>query len=161
MREHSLAKVPVLLVVGKKEAAERTVSIRRLGSQEQKTVGLDEALAALASERARRIWPEQIKETMGRPPLCSGGRLLRQSEDGATRRCGSDRLCWLGGILQNILPSGIIAELTDDLRARRPVFRARDVSGGNAEDGFVRRVWLCHPRSCPPMSFEPFNAPSD
>ena len=35
VREHSLAKVPVLLVVGKKEAAERTVSIRRLGSQEQ------------------------------------------------------------------------------------------------------------------------------
>ena len=31
VREHSLAKVPALLVVGKKEAAERTVSIRRLG----------------------------------------------------------------------------------------------------------------------------------
>ena len=35
VREHSLAKVPVLLVVGKKEAAERTVSIRRLGSEKQ------------------------------------------------------------------------------------------------------------------------------
>ena len=33
VREHSLAKVPVLLVVGKKEAAERAVSIRRLGSE--------------------------------------------------------------------------------------------------------------------------------
>ena len=33
VREHSLAKVPALLVVGKKEAAERTVSIRRLGSE--------------------------------------------------------------------------------------------------------------------------------
>ncbi len=31
VREHSLAKVPVLLVLGRKEAAERTVSIRRLG----------------------------------------------------------------------------------------------------------------------------------
>ena len=50
MREHSLAKVPVLLVVGKKEAENRTVSIRRLGSQEQKVMGLDEALAALADE---------------------------------------------------------------------------------------------------------------
>jgi len=50
VREHSLAKVPVLLVVGRKEAAERTVSIRRLGSQDQKTMGLDEALAMLASE---------------------------------------------------------------------------------------------------------------
>ena len=35
VREHSLAKVPVLLVLGKKEAASRTVSIRRLGSQDQ------------------------------------------------------------------------------------------------------------------------------
>jgi threonyl-tRNA synthetase len=50
VREHSLAKVPVLLVVGKKEAETRAVSIRRLGSQEQKVVGLDEALAALAEE---------------------------------------------------------------------------------------------------------------
>ena len=36
VREHSLAKVPALLVVGKKEAAERTVSIRRLGSEGQR-----------------------------------------------------------------------------------------------------------------------------
>ena len=36
VREHSLAKVPALLVVGKKEAAERTVSIRRLGSDQQR-----------------------------------------------------------------------------------------------------------------------------
>src|SRR3984893_1338073 len=50
VREHSLAKVPVLLVVGKKEAENRAVSIRRLGSQEQKVVGLDEALAELAAE---------------------------------------------------------------------------------------------------------------
>src|ERR1700693_3541443 len=50
VREHSLAKVPVLLVVGKKEAETRAVSIRRLGSQEQKVVGLDGALAALADE---------------------------------------------------------------------------------------------------------------
>ena len=50
VREHSLAKVPVLLVVGKKEAEARTVSIRRLGSQEQKVMPLDAALAALAEE---------------------------------------------------------------------------------------------------------------
>ncbi len=50
VREHSLAKVPVLLVVGKKEAAERTVSIRRLGSDKQQTMPLDAALAALADE---------------------------------------------------------------------------------------------------------------
>jgi threonyl-tRNA synthetase len=50
VREHSLAKVPVLLVVGKKEAAERSVSIRRLGSEKQQTMPLDAALAALAQE---------------------------------------------------------------------------------------------------------------
>ena len=50
VREHSLAKVPVILVVGKREAEERKVSIRRLGSQEQTVVALEEALAALHAE---------------------------------------------------------------------------------------------------------------
>jgi threonyl-tRNA synthetase len=50
VREHSLAKVPVLLVVGKKEAETRAVSIRRLGSQAQQVVGLDEALTGLVEE---------------------------------------------------------------------------------------------------------------
>ena len=50
VREHSLAKVPALLVAGKKEAAERTVSIRRLGQEEQKVMPLDAALAMLAEE---------------------------------------------------------------------------------------------------------------
>src|ERR1700681_3050082 len=50
VREHSLAKVPVLLVVGKKEAAGRTVSIRRLGSREQTQMALDAALKLLAEE---------------------------------------------------------------------------------------------------------------
>jgi threonyl-tRNA synthetase len=50
VREHSLAKVPALLVVGKKEAAERTVSVRRLGQEKQEVISLDAALAALATE---------------------------------------------------------------------------------------------------------------
>ena len=50
VREHSLAKVPALLVVGKKEAAERLVSIRRLGSEGQQVMPLDEALKTLAAE---------------------------------------------------------------------------------------------------------------
>jgi threonyl-tRNA synthetase len=50
VREHSLAKVPVLLVVGKKEAADRTVSIRRLGSDGQRVMGLDATLEALVDE---------------------------------------------------------------------------------------------------------------
>jgi threonyl-tRNA synthetase len=50
VREHSLAKVPVMLVVGKKEAAERTVSIRRLGKEGQQVMPLDAALKALVDE---------------------------------------------------------------------------------------------------------------
>ena len=50
VREHSLAKVPALLVVGKKEAAERLVSIRRLGQEKQEVMPLDAALKALADE---------------------------------------------------------------------------------------------------------------
>ncbi len=50
VREHSLAKIPVLLVVGKKEAAERSVSIRRLGSEKQTSMSVDAALASLVDE---------------------------------------------------------------------------------------------------------------
>ena len=50
VREHSLAKVPVMLVVGKKEAADRLVSIRRLGKDGQQVMPLDEALKALTDE---------------------------------------------------------------------------------------------------------------
>jgi threonyl-tRNA synthetase len=50
VREHSHAKVPALLVVGRKEAADRTVSIRRLGQDGQTVLPLDKALAALAEE---------------------------------------------------------------------------------------------------------------
>ena len=50
VREHSLAKVPVMLVVGKREAEEGKVSIRRLGSQSQEVMTLEEAIAALKDE---------------------------------------------------------------------------------------------------------------
>jgi threonyl-tRNA synthetase len=50
VREHSLAKVPVILAVGKKEAADRTVSVRRLGSQAQTTMSLADAVKAFADE---------------------------------------------------------------------------------------------------------------
>ncbi|MGA2636217.1 threonine--tRNA ligase [Methylocella sp.] len=50
VREHSLAKVPVLLVVGKRESVERAVSIRRLGSSDQTAAPLFDALEALAEE---------------------------------------------------------------------------------------------------------------
>jgi threonyl-tRNA synthetase len=51
VREHSLAKVPLLLVVGKREADEGTVALRRLGSEErQQMIGLDEAVDMIAAE---------------------------------------------------------------------------------------------------------------
>ena len=51
VREHSLAKVPLLLVVGKREAEEGTVALRRLGSEERQVVmSVDEALAMMKSE---------------------------------------------------------------------------------------------------------------
>ena len=50
VREHSLAKVPALAVVGRREAEERKVALRRLGSDRQEIATLDEAAAALAHE---------------------------------------------------------------------------------------------------------------
>ena len=73
VREHSLAKVPVILVVGKREAEERKVSIRRLGSQEQSVLGLDEALASLAAEATP---PDLRSETDGRGKYQGSGELL-------------------------------------------------------------------------------------
>jgi threonyl-tRNA synthetase len=50
VREHSLAKVPVILVCGRREAEEGTVNVRRLGEKDQKSLTLDEALAAFVEE---------------------------------------------------------------------------------------------------------------
>jgi threonyl-tRNA synthetase len=50
VREHSLAHVPVLAVVGRREAEQRSVALRRLGSEAQQIMSLEEAVAALATE---------------------------------------------------------------------------------------------------------------
>jgi threonyl-tRNA synthetase len=51
VREHSLAKVPLLLVVGKREAEEKTVALRRLGSEERQLVmSVEEAVEMIRSE---------------------------------------------------------------------------------------------------------------
>ena len=50
VREHSLQKVPVILVCGKREAEENTVNMRRLGSRDQESMTLDEAIARLVEE---------------------------------------------------------------------------------------------------------------
>ncbi|HRJ69694.1 MAG TPA: threonine--tRNA ligase [Beijerinckiaceae bacterium] len=61
VREHSLAKTPVIFAVGKREAEEGTVAIRRLGSQAQSVMKLDEALAMLADEAT----PPDVKRARG------------------------------------------------------------------------------------------------
>jgi threonyl-tRNA synthetase len=50
VREHSVGKVPAILVAGKREAEEGTLSVRRLGSQDQKTMALGDVVKALRDE---------------------------------------------------------------------------------------------------------------
>ena len=50
VREHSLAKVPTMLVVGQREVDDRKVALRRLGGKDQEFLALDEAVARLAEE---------------------------------------------------------------------------------------------------------------
>ncbi len=52
VREHSVAKIPIIAVVGGREAAERKIALRRLGSDRQESLALDEAAAQLAAEAA-------------------------------------------------------------------------------------------------------------
>jgi threonyl-tRNA synthetase len=54
VREHSVAKVPVLLAVGQREVESRTVAVRRLGTKKQQFLTLDEALADLRDEVENR-----------------------------------------------------------------------------------------------------------
>ena len=61
VRTHSVALVPVLAVVGRKEAENRTVALRRLSSQAQEVLPLDEAIARLAREAA----PPDLRESSG------------------------------------------------------------------------------------------------
>jgi threonyl-tRNA synthetase len=50
IREHSVAKVPVILVAGKREMEEGTLNVRQLGSQAQQSLKLDEVIKRLTEE---------------------------------------------------------------------------------------------------------------
>jgi threonyl-tRNA synthetase len=52
VREHSLAKVPLIAVIGRREAENRTLALRRLGSKDQVVLALDEAVARIREEAA-------------------------------------------------------------------------------------------------------------
>ena len=53
VREHSLAKAPVIIAVGNREVEKRTVSVRRLGQKGQTVISLDDAIAAFSAESDR------------------------------------------------------------------------------------------------------------
>ncbi len=82
VREHSHAKVPVMLVVGRKEGEERTVSIRRLGSPQSRTLPLDQALAELVAEAT---FPDLRRAEAVAESVASEG--WRSTGSMARRRC--------------------------------------------------------------------------
>ena len=50
IREHSLAKVPLILICGEKEVKGKSVTIRRLGSEKQETIKLDQAIKKISQK---------------------------------------------------------------------------------------------------------------
>jgi threonyl-tRNA synthetase len=65
IREHSLAKVPVIAVVGRKEAETRQLALRRLGSEGQSILSLAEAADRLAREA---LAPDLARTADGQSP---------------------------------------------------------------------------------------------
>ena len=75
VREHSLGKVPIILVVGRREAEQRSVALRRLGGSAQESLALGEAVARLKEEA----------EPPGRASR------LREDEDGSVQLLEGER----------------------------------------------------------------------
>ena len=50
VREHSVSKVPIIIAVGKKEVSDRTVSVRRLGSDDTSVLSLDDFTSSILQE---------------------------------------------------------------------------------------------------------------
>ena len=65
VREHSAAKIPLILAIGGREAEKGTVSLRRLGSREQEILALDEAVARLRQEAAGPLDRSAVDEGTG------------------------------------------------------------------------------------------------
>ena len=80
------AKIPVLLVVGKREAEEKKVSIRRLGSEKQTVMGLDEAITALVEDKGAQATAAALSTALtlqSGQVVALGG--LRSSKDSDTK----------------------------------------------------------------------------
>ncbi|MDE0049172.1 MAG: His/Gly/Thr/Pro-type tRNA ligase C-terminal domain-containing protein, partial [Rhodospirillales bacterium] len=65
VREHSAAKIPLILAVGAREAEQGTVSLRRLGSRDQEILALDEAVTTLCRQAASPIGRRAAEEGPG------------------------------------------------------------------------------------------------
>ena len=50
IREYSLSKVPLMLICGEKEVKDKSVTIRKLGSEKQETLALDQAIKKIAQK---------------------------------------------------------------------------------------------------------------
>ena len=50
IREHSLAKVPLLLICGQKEVDNKSITIRKLGSEKQETISLEQAISDISKK---------------------------------------------------------------------------------------------------------------
>ena len=59
IREHSTSKIPVIIIIGKKEAENKTVSVRRLGNEKTETFNVEEILKVLCKES---LPPNNIKQ---------------------------------------------------------------------------------------------------
>jgi threonyl-tRNA synthetase len=68
VREHSLAKVPVILAVGRREVERQGVSLRRLGSSAQEALALDDAVVRLKEEAEPPDKRRGSGDLLGRPP---------------------------------------------------------------------------------------------
>ena len=65
VREHSAAKIPLILAVGAREAEQGTVSVRRLGSRDQEILALDEAVTTLCRQAAGPLSRRAAQEGTG------------------------------------------------------------------------------------------------
>ena len=50
IREHSTSKIPIIIIIGKKEVEQQTLSLRRLGSDTTETINIKDALSLLKKE---------------------------------------------------------------------------------------------------------------
>ena len=130
VREHSVMKVPYILAVGGREEEAGTVALRRLGSNEQQVIPMDEALAMLRGESL----PPTLREGVRRrppphnPPLCKTYKtrqILRliSIPRGGRQPLSLQRICCLGKALR--MTGGLNAPSTSG-RSGRPTYQRRD-----------------------------------